>query len=92
MTSLELVRCFDIVAHFIFFLIVIWEAIDLPKTEPLLNVSAVIAGLISLFISVTCWTYGRSVFFLILHTLWEYGMIILLCALFFKLKNKRNET
>jgi hypothetical protein len=88
MNTYEFIRCFDIASHLLIFIILIWEAIDSPQHKYLFNITAVITGLLSLFLAVTCWKYGRSTFFLTLHTIWEYGMLFLFLLVFFAERKK----
>jgi len=76
MTTNEIIRCFDIVAHFFIFLVLVHVVLNTPREMLWARLFKVVSAFLSLFLAVTCWRYGRTPTFLMAHTLWEYTLAL----------------
>lgn len=83
MNNLEVIRCFDILAHTLIFFVLLWYAIESPQHKFILNTTSIFTAMVSLFLALTCWKYGRTHLFLALHGFWEYGILFLLTFVIF---------
>jgi hypothetical protein len=88
MTTNEIIRIFDIGAHCLIFFALAHIAVHVEYKAFWTRVFTVFSSFISLFLSLTAWSYGRTPSFLIAHTVWEYIIGANLILLFHKYEAK----
>jgi hypothetical protein len=84
MTPNEIIRVFDIVAHLMFFCILLHLAVHTPNKMVFTRVIKVATAFLSLFLGMTCWKYGRTTSFLAAHAMWEW-MAVFNLVIFIKI-------
>jgi hypothetical protein len=89
MTTNEIIRIFDIHAHCLIFLALIYIALHTDCKAYWARMQTCVSAFLSLFLSITAWQYGRTPTFLVTHTIWEYVMVLNLLFLFHKYEDKR---
>jgi hypothetical protein len=81
-------RIIDITVHAIIFLLCVSLLSHFPRRQLFRRLVTTGIGFCSLFVSITCWKYGRTPTFLALHNLWELMVLAELATAYVRHKNK----